>query len=227
MQNLRITAIVPMRHSSERVPGKNYRVLGERPLYHHVVRALLAVEAIDQVIVDTDSPFIFEDAAEHFPTVDLVERPPQLRDGHTAMNDVLANTLTHARNSVVLQTHSTNPFVTPATYGGAIVRYFGDEVCDSVFGVSRIQGRLWTRALKPVNHDPRVLARTQDLDPIYLENSCFYVFSKETFAGCGNRIGITPAAVEVSALEAIDIDEESDFQLAEAVVRAGMNPNDD
>ena len=217
-----VTAVVPMRHSSERVKGKNYRPLGGKPLYHHVVHALLATPSISRVLIDTDSDLIRADAAENLPSVDVVERPTHLRDGHTPMNDVLANTLTHVETDVVLQTHSTNPFVRPETYEDAIQQFFDDEECDSVFGVTRIQGRLWTKDLRPVNHDPAVLARTQDLDPIYLENSCFYIFTHESFARHANRLGSHPRAVEVDALEAVDIDEEVDFTLAEAIVHSGM-----
>lgn len=217
-----VTAIVPMRHSSERVPGKNYRPLGGKPLYHYVVEALLATPSVAEVIIDTDSELIFEDAAAHLPAARLVERPAHLRDGHTPMNDVLAHSLEHATHDTVMQTHSTNPFVLPMTFEKAIQRYVNDQRVDSVFGVTRIQGRLWTDNLAPMNHDPAVLARTQDLDPVYLENSCFYIFSKASFAQNFNRLGRTPAAVEVGAIEAVDIDEESDFRLAEAIVAAAV-----
>lgn len=218
----KVTALVPMRHSSERVPGKNYRPLGGRPLYHHVVEALLDVPSVSEVIIDTDSTFIHEDAAAHLPRVRCVMRPEHLRDGHTPMNAVLSSTLEHVSTEHVLQTHSTNPFVRPDTFEGAIREYFEDQHCDSVFGVTRIQGRLWTSDLRPVNHDPRVLARTQDLDPIYLENSCFYIFGKSAFSATGNRLGTAPRAVEVDPMEAVDIDEEVDFLLAEAIDAAQL-----
>lgn len=217
-----VTAVVPMRHSSERVPGKNFRDLGGVPLYHHVVKALLGSSSIGEVVIDTDSEFILEDAAKTFPEVNLVLRPEHLRDGHLAMNMVLENTISHAAHDTILQTHSTNPFVSSDTFESAIRRFFDDPEVDSVFGVTRIQGRLWTKDLEPVNHDPAVLARTQDLDPIYFENSCFYVFSKEILVKTGNRLGTAPGIVEVPALEAVDIDEESDFQLAVAIEAAHL-----
>lgn len=213
-----VTAVVPMRHSSERVPGKNYRDLGGIPLYRHVVQALIDTPSVSEIIIDTDSQRIFDDAAEAFPDVRLIERPEHLRDGHTPMNDVLAHTTTFASELTVLQTHSTNPFVRPSTFETAIRRFFEDDAIDSVFGVTRIQGRLWTRDLEPVNHDPKVLARTQDLDPIFLENSCFYVFDSAELRATGNRIGQSPGVVEVDSLEAVDIDVESEFRLAEAMV---------
>lgn len=221
MTELEVTAIVPMRHSSERVPGKNYRPLGGKPLFHHVVSSLLRTPGVAQVIIDTDSPTIFEQTRAFFPDVTLVERPEHLRDGHTPMNDVLSHTLDHADCDTILQTHSTNPFMSPATFQAAISA-LSRGGHDAIFGVTRIQGRLWTHDLRPVNHDPAVLARTQDLDPIYFENSCFYVFGRDDFRATGNRLGRNPGVVEVPALEAIDIDEESDFLLAEAIEAAGI-----
>jgi len=211
-----------MRHNSERVPGKNYRPLGGVPLYRHVVGALLATPSVTEVVIDTDSDTIWEDAAEAFPEVVLVRRPEHLRDGDLSMNLVLENTLRHATGSTILQTHSTNPFVRPETFEAAIALFEADEECDSVFSVTRIQGRLWDADLVPMNHDLAVLLRTQDLAPVYLENSCFYLFGRDRFAVTGNRIGSSPRVVEMDPIEATDIDAESDFALAVAIEKEGI-----
>lgn len=218
----RTVAIVPMRHNSERVPGKNYRKLAGRPLYHHVVKTLIAVPDVDLVVIDTDSEFIIEDSATHFPEVQVLVRPEHLRDGATAMNEVLLNTLDQVEADIVVQTHSTNPFLKPDTVSEAL-RLFRDRErrFDSVFSVTRLQTRLWDAATKPVNHDPAVLLRTQDLPPLYAENSCFYIFTPALLRERGNRIGVRPFMVEMAALEAVDIDVEEDFALAAAIAEHG------
>ena len=215
-------AIVPMRHNSERVPGKNYRPLGGIPLYHHVVRTLSAVPEIDSVVIDTDSDVIIADCATHFPHVQVLLRPEHLRDGTIAMNDVLLNTLDQVDADIVLQTHSTNPFLKAATISDAL-RLFttpGSEF-DSVFSVTRLQARLWDADVHPVNHDPAVLLRTQDLAPLFIENSCFFIFTPELLRQRGNRIGSRPLMVEMAPLEAVDIDTEEDFALAVAIAESG------
>jgi len=214
----RTVAIVPMRHNSERVPGKNYRKLAGIPLYHHVVRMLLSVPEIDLIVIDTDSEFIINDCAEHFPSVHVLLRPEHLRDGGIAMNTVLLNTLEQVDADVVLQTHSTNPFLTAQTVSGALKLFAGPD-CenDSVFSVTRLQARLWDSDNAPVNHDPSVLLRTQDLDPLFIENSCFFVFTPQLLRERGNRIGARPLMVEMAPLEAVDIDTEEDFALAAAI----------
>ena len=212
----RVAAIVPMRHDSERVKGKNYRPLGGVPLFHHVVRTLLACPSIDRVVIDTDSPTVKKSVAADFPEVAIVDRPAHLRDGNTPMNDVLLNTIEHVPADLYLQTHSTNPLLTGETIELAIARLRAARGRnDSLFGVTRIQQRLWDALCRPVNHDPAVLMRTQDLAPIFVENSTMYLFSGDVLRSTGNRIGRTPMLFEVDKLEAHDIDDEADFVLAE------------
>jgi CMP-N-acetylneuraminic acid synthetase len=211
-------AIVPMRHSSERVIGKNYRPLAGIPLYRHVVGSLSRVPEIDLIVIDTDSQTITEDCAEHFPDVLVLPRPAHLRDGEIAMNDVLLNTIDQIEADTVLQTHSTNPFLKAETVSAAL-RLFADEhrTCDSIFSVTRLQARLWDSETTPVNHDPSVLLRTQDLPPLFIENSCFFIFTPELLRERGNRIGEKPMMFEMAPLEAVDIDTEDDFALAAAI----------
>ena len=215
-------AVVPMRHNSERVPGKNYRPLYGMPLYHHVIRTLSGVPEIDAIVIDTDSDFIIEDCAAHFTHVRVLLRPENLRDGSIAMNDVLLNTLDQVEADTVIQTHSTNPFLKASTVSAALAMFDkpGSEF-DSVLSVTRLQARLWDADTRPVNHDPAVLLRTQDLAPLFIENSCFFIFTPQLLRERGNRIGSNPLMFEMDALEAVDIDVEEDFALAVALAESG------
>ncbi|RMF29003.1 MAG: acylneuraminate cytidylyltransferase family protein [Bacteroidetes bacterium] len=215
-----IAAIVPMRHSSERVPGKNYRSFAGRPLYHHIVTTLLDCPQITTVVIDTDSPFILEDAARHFPSVTLLERPEHLRAGEIPMNDVLLNTIRQVPADFYLQTHSTNPLLSADSVQRGIQTFLDQyPIYDSLFTVTRLQTRLWDQLGRAVNHNPNILLRTQDLPPIYEENSCLYLFTREILERKHNRIGDRPYLLEIPALEAQDIDEELDFQVAEFLFR--------
>jgi len=216
----RIIAVVPMRHHSERVSGKNYRPLAGAPLYHYVIRTLSSVPEVGLIVIDTDSDFIIEDCAENFPHVQVLVRPEHLRDGGVAMNDVLLNTLDQIDADIVLQTHSTNPFLKADTVSAAL-RLFTrpDREFDSIFSVTRLQARLWDADTRPVNHDPMVLLRTQDLAPLFIENSCFFIFTPELLRERGTRIGVRPLMVEMTPAEAVDIDTEEDFILATAIAQ--------
>jgi CMP-N-acetylneuraminic acid synthetase len=210
-----LVAFVPMRHSSERVPGKNYRPFAERPLYHHIVDTLLNCPQISKVCIDTDSPTIIEDASQHFPSVKILLRPEHLRSGKTPMNDVLLNSVSQVPADLYLQTHSTNPLLKSETISRAINQFFAHSEHDSLFSVTRLQNRLYDEAGNAINHDPNVLLRTQDLPPIYEENSNLYIFSAKVLQEQKNRIGKNPLLYEIERDEAWDIDEEIDFRMAE------------
>jgi CMP-N-acetylneuraminic acid synthetase len=214
----RIVALVPMRHDSERVPGKNHRPIAGKPLYRHIVETLLLVPEIDRVVIDTDSHTIKVDAAVAFPNVVVLDRPEHLRDGNIPMNDVHMNDVRQLPAELYLQTHSTNPLLKASTISRAINALRTSPGHDSLFTVTRIQARLWSHEGKPLNHDPAVLLRTQDLDPVYLENSCMYLFTRELLEGRGTRIGAHPLLFEVDRDEASDIDEEQDFRMVEAML---------
>lgn len=221
MSQNKIVAIVPMRHSSERVKGKNYRPFGDgRPLYHHVVRNLEDCSLVTHVVIDTDSDFIRQDAAKYFPNVTVLERPPSLRDGGTAMNDVLLHTTGQLEADFFLQTHSTNPLLGLDTIKGAIQTFLDNyPMYDSLFSVTRWQTRLYDELGRAINHNPSILLRTQDLPPIYEENSCLYLFSRETLEQQHNRIGQRPYLFEIDPIESTDIDEEYQFRIAELLYK--------
>ena len=117
---MNLVALVPMRHHSQRVPGKNYRPLGDRPLFHYIIGSLLACPEIDQVVVDTDSPPVMDGLRQHFPQVTVIERPQHLRADETSMNEVLLYDTLQAPADFYLQTHSTNPLLRPETISRAI-----------------------------------------------------------------------------------------------------------
>jgi CMP-N-acetylneuraminic acid synthetase len=215
-----LVAVVPMRHSSERVGGKNYRLLGGRPLFHHIVSTLLAVPRIDKVVIDTDSDVIAESAADAFPDVQVIERPEHLRGGEVAMNDVLLHDVDVVDADLYLQTHSTNPLLSSQTISDALAAFDAASDSDSLFSVTPLQTRLWTPDGQAINHDPNVLLRTQDLPPVMEENSCLYVFSGELLRSRRNRIGERPLLYPLSPEEAWDIDEESDWTVVEALYAA-------
>jgi CMP-N-acetylneuraminic acid synthetase len=213
-----------MRHVSVRVPGKNYRPLAGKPLYYHVLESLLACPEIDQVLVDTDSPVILQGLKEKFPKVIGLERSEYLRADTIPTNEILMYDTSQIEADLFLQTHCTNPLLRTKTISKAIGA-LRDEfpAYDSLFGVTRLQTRLWDQLGRPINHNPAILLRTQDLPPIYEENSCLYLFTRETLAQCRNRLGERPMMFEIPADEAWDIDEEIDFTIADFLMQQSVS----
>ncbi len=219
---MNIAALVPMRHHSQRVPGKNYRLLAGKPLFHYILETLLACPEISQVVVDTDSPVVMEGVREHFPQIILLERPQSLRGDAISMNEILAYDTSQVQADFYLQTHSTNPLLRPQTVSRAIQTFLANyPAYDSLFSVTRLQTRLWDQLGRAINHNPAILIQTQDLPPVYEENSCIYLFTRQTLLARRNRLGERPLMFEIPAAEAWDIDDELDFAIVDFLMQRG------
>lgn len=215
-----IVALVPMRHHSQRVPGKNYRPLAGKPLFQHVIETLLAVPEIGGIVVDTDSEPVMDSLRHDFPAVTLLERPISLRADDVPMNEILIYDTGQVQADFYLQTHSTNPLLRSETVSRAVRTFLAEyPEKDSLFSVTRWQTRLYDQHGRAINHDPSVLIQTQDLPPIYEENSCLYLFTRQNLLKRRHRIGEHPILFEMDPAEAWDIDEEIDFEITDFLMR--------
>jgi len=217
---MKLAALVPMRHHSQRVRGKNYRPLAGKPLFQHIIETLLSVPEIELVMVDTDSEPVMDGVRRFFPAVKLIQRPEHLRADDVPMNDILLHDTAQVDADFYLQTHSTNPLLKPETVSRAIQALFANyPVYDSLFSVTRLQTRLYFQDGHPVNHNPLELIQTQDLPPVYEENSCLYLFTRGNLLRKHHRIGDKPFMFEIEADEAWDIDKELDFEIADFLMK--------
>jgi len=220
---MKLVALVPMRHHSQRVPGKNYRELAGKPLYQHIIETLLAVPAVDEIVVDTDSEPVMNGLRRDFPQVKIIDRLVHLRADDMPMNEILIHDTEQFPADFYLQTHSTNPLLKAETISDAIQAFNNNyPKLDSLFSVTRWQSRFYDKDGNAVNHNPRELIQTQDLPPMYEENSCIYIFNRANLIAKRHRISDNPLMFEIPRLEAVDIDEEADFQIANILMRMRM-----
>jgi CMP-N-acetylneuraminic acid synthetase len=212
-----------MRHHSQRVPGKNYRLLAGKPLYQHIIETLLSVPEISSTVVDTDSDPVMQGLQLDFPQVIVLPRPENLRADSISMNEILLYDTSRVEADFYLQTHSTNPLLRPETISKAIQTFLADYPAhDSLFSVTRLHTRLYDRHGHALNHDPNTLLQTQDLPPVYEENSCMYIFTRESLERRRNRLGERPLMFEMDADQAWDIDEELDFAITAFLMQHRM-----
>lgn len=224
---MRICAILPLKHNSQRVKGKNYRNFNGKPLFTYILDNLLKCKNIDLIIIDTNSSVIKNMIHEmykntHPDTILIYDRPSHLCACDVPMNDILKNVIEQLDldYTFFLQTHSTNPLLKSETIENAINDFIEKEKLgyDSLFSVKSLQTRLYTKTLDKVNalnHNPEELKQTQDLEPLYEENSCLYIFKKETLFKKNHRIGFNPHLYVMNDIESTDIDTEYDFTIAE------------
>lgn len=220
----KITAIIPIKHDSTRVPGKNFRIMNGKPLYFYIINSLLQVEEISEIVIDTNSEIIFRDVPKLFPgeRIKLYERPEHLWPGDTPTNDLLINVIKsmNLNSDYYLQTHVTNPLLKVDTIKKAINTFLNkNEEYESLFSVKTHHTRFYDHHGKDMNHNRFKLIPTQDLDPIYEENSCIYIFTKDLLEKYKARIGEKALLFPMSDLESQDIDWEEDFLITETLMK--------
>jgi N-acylneuraminate cytidylyltransferase len=216
----KIVSLLPMKGNSERVPNKNLKIFNSKPLYHSIVNTLLESKYVTDIIVNTDSEKIKKNIKDSFPQIKIIDRPKEIQGDFISMNKIIANDISKIDSDFFLQTHSTNPLLKASTIDNAIEEFFKNlKTYDSMFSVNSFQSRFFCKNNKPINHNPLELIRTQDLDPIYEENSNFYIFSRESFIKSNqNRIGLKPYLFPTDKIESIDIDDLNDFKIAESLI---------
>lgn len=213
---MRVVAIFPMKAESERVPNKNMRLFNGQPLCSVMIEKLQNSKYIEEIVVNTDSKVIRDFVLSSYNNITVIERPQELIGHDVSMNKIIAHDINLVQADLYLQTHSTNPLLKTKTIDLAIEKFKEQEsTCDSLFSVTRFQTRFYKEDGVALNHNPEVLMKTQDLPVLYEENSCIYIFNKEAFQKNNRRIGNSPLLFEIQPLEAIDIDVEDEFVLAE------------
>ena len=214
----KIKALVPMKGHSERVPNKNIRTLCGKPAFHWIMESLSKSKYIDEIIINTDSNEIAESASSNF-DVTILKRPDFLLGDMVSIQPLIEYDLSQTNGEYYLQTHSTNPLLTTATIDRAVEEFFSQNKHDALFSVTSVKTRFYWPNGQGINHDPKHLIRTQDLEPIFEENSCFYIFSRTANQLVKNRLGSNPMMYPISSDEAADIDEMEDFYWAEFLLQ--------
>ena len=218
-----ITAIVPMKGHSERISNKNIKIINGKPLFYWILNALKNCKYIKEIVVDTDSNEIAKAVKKHFKNIKILMRPAHLHGDMVTGNAIIENDLKQLNGEYFLYTHTTNPLLKSETINLAIEEYFKNiKTHDSLFAVTKHQIRLLDKDCKPLNHGISNLIRTQDLEPLFEDNSNIYIFSRDSFTKNG-RIGLKPKMFEINKLEAIDIDEQEDFILAKLLLKHYYN----
>ncbi|GFH41882.1 N-acylneuraminate cytidylyltransferase [Lactococcus hodotermopsidis] len=210
---MKVVAFVPIKMNNERVPGKNTRSFenGE-PLVTRILNTLSKVTNIDETYVYCSNSEI-----ENFmpSTAKFLKRSEDLDQSTTKINEVISSFISDVEADIYVLAHATAPFITASSIEKG-VRAVKSEKYDSSLSVLKLQEFLWKNE-KPFNYSLDSIPRTQDLEPLYEETSGFYVFEKHLAKNENRRIGNKPYLVEVSKIEASDIDNPIDFDIANAI----------
>lgn len=210
---MKIVAVVPVKLNNKRLPGKNIKQLSTGvPLCRCIFETLINVNGIDEKYVYCSD----ERIQQYMPNgMQYLKRSTDLDKDSTSMNQVLKAFAQDVDADVYVMTHTTAPFISSQSIEKGIDMVVNRDF-DSAFSVKKLQDFLWKDGT-PLNYTLDNIPRTQDLPVIYEETSGFYIYKKDVIYRLNRRIGEHPYLVEVNGIEAIDVDEQDDFYIADAI----------
>lgn len=217
-----VCAVIPARGGSKGVPRKNVRLIGGEPLVARAIHSLLEVTGIDSVVVSTDDLEVA--AVARGAGAQVIGRPDELSDDLASSESALQHALEElaaggSLPDITVFVQATSPFINPDDVDRAIALVRSGE-CDVAFSVTRSDVHLWRSGpggAEGVNHDMRVRQRRQDRTPEFAETGAFYVMRTLGFLEARHRFFGRVEFIEVDPSDALEIDTEHDFRLAELI----------
>ena len=212
---MKTACFIPIKANSERVPGKNLRVLNGKKLYQYICEHVKSANVFDDVYIDTNSNEIVEYAQQM--GFNVIERIPELAQNTANGNDLLVYHFTKFPDyDFYFQLFATAPYLQPSSIESCYNRLTSSTEYDSCFTATENHSFYWY-AGTPVNYRPGILPRSQDMLPVVEETTGLYGICRESLDKYRCRIGRKPYIHVVSKFEAVDINTEEDLKIAEYV----------
>lgn len=215
-----VTVVIGIKEKSQRVPKKNFKLLDNKPLYSWILDTLVSIDEIVEIFLNIEGKTLIEKIKSDYKNVKKIrvfERNEDLIGHKTPMTDIINSTIQFSKTDIILNTHVTNPFLSKNSIRGAIDLFKKEK--KPVFSVNSHQSRFYDEDLNPLNHNINKLIQTQDLEIMYEENSCLYIFEKKEFISNKIRVFSNSIVYPINKIEAVDIDTQEDWELAETIAR--------
>lgn len=221
-------AIIPARGGSKRIPRKNIREFGGKPMIAWPIAAAAQSGLFEHVIVSTDDEEIAGIARAAGAEVPFV-RPPELSDDHAGTSDVVAHALGWAQGEgleveAACCLYATAAFVAAGDLAAA--RALLSEACDYSFSAVRYAHPPQRGFLRHADGSPELVqpehraTRTQDLPPVFHDAGQFYWGTRAAWLEGRPIFGARSRFVELPAWRAVDIDRPEDWEMAERIFAA-------
>lgn len=220
-----------IKNDSSRIRKKNFIDLGGLPLWKHLIYEL---SDLCEVFIDTDSEEIIHQCEidENLKNVYAYRRDQSFIDMENDPQNKISPALLMVENflnkfvkddeEIIILTHVTSPFLKKETVVDAIKKL--EQGYDSVHSVTYKQDFAWLGSFgNPINFNPAVVQRTQDLEKIYFSNGAFFIFSKKTFIENRHRFGKNNFLYEISDIEGIEIDNMKDYKMAKIIFQGAKS----
>lgn len=212
MKKKKTICFVPIKKNSERLKNKNFKKIGKKPLFQHILDKIINIKQFDKIVVDTDSEIIQKYCITK--NIPYLKRLEYLKSNKANGNDLLKYWINVEPNfDYYFQIHVTSPLVKIENIRKCINFLKTNKKFNSIFTAVKEYSWYWFKN-KPINFKKYCLTRSQDLNPIIRDITFLYGISKKEFLKKNSRIGSKPYPFFVSKEEAVDINENFDLQLA-------------
>jgi len=212
---MKTACFIPIKANSERVPGKNFRVLNGKKLYEYIIEHTIEAACFDDIYIDTNSDEIKEYVLGK--GLHVIERLESLAQNTANGNDLL---IYHCEKypdyDYYFQLFATAPYLRAESIRECYNGLISSEEYDSCFTALKNNSFYWLNNM-PINYRPGILPRSQDMVPMVEETTGMYGIKKESLEKYRSRIGRNPYIHFVNKFEAVDINTEDDLLIAEYI----------
>lgn len=206
---MKIVAFVPIKLNSQRLPDKNMLPIAGKPMCYHICRTLLKIKGLDEIYTYCSD----EKIVDYIPDgITFLKRDTYLDGDLVRGKEIYECFIREIDADIYILAHATSPFIRSESIENALGKVVSGEF-DSAFSAERKQTFCWYKGC-PINYELTDIPRTQDMEPVWVETSAFFIFRKEIFTQYGRRIGFNPYIQEVTGMETIDIDTKADYDMA-------------
>ncbi len=221
---MKAACFIPIKSNSERVPGKNLRILNGKKLYEYICENVYKANVFDDVYIDTNSDEVAEYSKQK--GFNVINRKPELAKNTANGNDLLVyHYETFPEYDYYFQLFATAPYLQPETIRECYNMLINSEEYDSCFTATENHGFYWLNN-NPINYRPEILPRSQDMLAVVEETTGLYGISAQSLKKYRCRIGKKPYINIINKFEAVDINTEEDFKIAEYIGKIIYGYND-
>ena len=219
---MKIVAMIPCRLGSQRVPKKNLRLLAGKTLSQWVIQACNEASVFDSIFINSESK-VFKTIAQK-EGIQFYQRPEHLSSNSASNDDFALDFINAVDCDVLVQVNPTSPFTSSEDLL-SFVKMYKDGTYQTLHTVKeeQIEGIYEN---KPLNFDPmKQMPPSQELTPVMVFTSSIMAWDANKFRENIKQLGCAVYGGDgkigyytVRGVGTLDIDNEFDFQLAEAIV---------
>lgn len=214
----KVIALVPLRGGSKSIPKKNIKLINGKPLCSWSLEAAYKSKIFDRIIVSTDSEEISRIVQSLGCDIEVIMRPPELATDTATTESVMLHIKNIIDFDIIVTIQATSPLVSSEDFINAYSKFEKENLDSLVTGV-RTKRFFWTMDGIPLNYDPFNRPRRQSFDGIFMENGAFYITKRDILEKYNCRLGGKIGVYEMSEDTAIEIDEPSDWNVVENLLR--------